>query len=588
MKELLKTLLQNVIVKLQEQDILSNEIKPNIHIERTRDKQHGDYASNIALVLAKTAGKKPRDLATLIVENLPKHSLVEEVTVAGPGFINFSLSNDAFLSIIPEILSQTSSYGCNQIEAKEKINIEFVSANPTGPLHVGHGRGAAFGAALSDLLSAYGYDVHREYYVNDAGRQMSILAVSVWLRYLESLGEKFSFPSNGYKGDYIQTIATNLKNKYDKEFYVSASEVFNNLPPDEQADGSGDKEAHIDALIEKTKSTLSQSKFQIIFNFALDAILEDIREDLAEFGVNYQEWFSERSLHDTKAIDKALAILKKNGFTYEHEGAIWFNATQFGDDKDRVLVRENGQTTYFASDVAYLLNKIERGFKQLFYIVGADHHGYVTRLKAAASALGIDPNQVHVLLVQFAVLYRGQERVPMSTRSGSFVTLRELREEIGTDAARFFYVSRKVVQHMDFDLELAKSKSNENPIYYIQYAHARICSVFRQLTEKGWLLPKSITLSGLRSLTEPAEKKLLTDLSRYTELVETAAREYEPNQIAFYLLDIAHDFHTYYNAHQFLVEDQSLRNARISLIMAVKQILNNGLSLLNVSAPEQM
>lgn len=588
MKEHLELLVRAAIKKLQEKGHLGADLDISIQIERARDRQFGDFACNIAMVLAKIAGLKPRDLASLILEHLPQSDAVKEVTIAGPGFINFFVSPTAFYGIINEILTQQDTYGHSTIGQGKSIHIEFVSANPTGPLHVGHGRGAAYGAAVADLLEASGFKVHREYYVNDAGRQMDILTVSIWLRYLESLGETLPFPSNGYRGEYINTIAAKIHASYAKTLLRDSKALFQGVPPDANSAGEGDKEAHIDGLISNAKVLLGETNYAQIFKIGLETILADIREDLAGFGIQYQEWFSERTLEESNAIQHAIEVLRASEHLYSKDGALWFHSIPFGDDKDRVLVRENGQTTYFASDIAYHLNKFERGFDQVIDVLGADHHGYVPRVRAAIQAMGYDPSKLDALLVQFAILYRGHERVQMSTRSGSFVTLRELREEVGKDAARFFYVTRKCEQHMDFDLELAKSQSNDNPVYYIQYAHARICSVFRQLTEKNLTWEKETGISALHKLQEDHEKALLVALSRYQEVLETAALAYEPHQLANFLRELANDFHTYYNAHQFLVNDSDLRNARLSLICAVRQILANGLKLLGVSSPEVM
>jgi arginyl-tRNA synthetase len=428
--------------------------------------------------------------------------------------------------------------------------------------------------------------VHREYYVNDAGRQMDILATSVYLRYLDLCGEQLTFPSNGYQGDYVWDIGASLHRKYGDSLRHSLDEVFSGIPADEPS--GGDKEIHIDALIQRTKGLLGESHYQETFNLGLDSILDNIRRDLEEFGVRYDEWFSERSLTANSSVQLAIDRLKDSGYVYEKDAALWFRSTEFGDEKDRVVVRDNGQTTYFASDIAYHMNKLERGYERVIDVWGADHHGYVPRVKAALTAIGDDAEKLDVLLVQFAVLYRGGEKVQMSTRSGEFVTLRELRQEVGNDAARFFYVMRKCEQHMDFDLDLAKSQCNDNPVYYIQYAHARIASVLRQLRDKGLQWDAASGKQNLFRLTEAHEDALMVNLSRYPELVETAAISHEPHLLAHYLRDLANDFHTYYNAHQFLVDDDALRNARLNLIQASKQIIANGLNLLGVSAPESM
>lgn len=585
MKNQLKNLLGQALSTFIQKHALDIEL-PEIQIERTKDKSHGDFAANIAMMLAKPAKMNPRQIATEIVEALPATEFVTKVEIAGPGFINFFLSAEANQKVITDVLEQGEKFGLSQVGQGKKVQVEYVSANPTGPLHVGHGRGAAYGSVVSSLLSAVGFDVHREYYVNDAGRQMDILATSVWLRYLDESGEVFTFPSNGYQGEYVRNIAGELKTEFGNQFLLSASQVFEDIPADEP-DG-GDKEMHIDALTNKAKSLLGEANYRIIFDKGLNAILNDIRDDLAEFGTEYDEWFSERSLVESGDVDKAVEVLKAAGHLYQDKGAWWFKSTAFGDEKDRVVVRDNGQATYFASDIAYHLNKYQRGFDRIIDIWGADHHGYIPRVKAAVESMQLDADKLNVLLVQFAVLYRGTEKVGMSTRSGEFVTLRELRNEVGKDAARFFYVMRGADQHMDFDLELAKSQSNDNPVYYVQYAHARVCSVFRQLAERGQDWDPDGAKQYLNKLTEPQEETLMTMLSRYPEILETAALNHTPHLLAHYLTDLARDFHTYYNAHQFIVDDVELSQARLLLVSAVRQVINNALSVMGVSAPESM
>ena len=555
-------------------------------IERARDASHGDFATNAAMVNSKAAKMRPRDLAEKLVAALPASDFISDVEIAGPGFINFRLADNAYHALVPQILEQGHSYGRSRIGAGRRVQVEFVSANPTGPLHVGHGRGAAYGAVVADLLEAVGYEVHREYYVNDAGRQMDILGTSVWLRYLELCGEAIVFPSNGYKGDYVWDIAANLHREHGDAYRHMADEVFDGVPADEPA--GGDKEAHVDGLIRRAKELLGDNRYRFVFETGLNVILDDIRDDLGLFGVFYQEWYSERSLVESGAVNKAIDRLRESGHLYEKGGAWWFRSTDFGDEKDRVVVRDNGQTTYFASDIAYHMDKLERGFDRVIDVWGADHHGYVPRVKAALQAMGGDASKLDVLLVQFAILYRGGEKAQMSTRSGEFITLRELRKEVGRDAARFFYVMRKCEQHMDFDLDLAKSQSSDNPVYYVQYAHARIHAVLRQAAEKLIDVAPSEGMQNLERLVEPHEQDLLKNLSRYPEVVEAAASNEEPHQLTHYLRDLANDFHTYYNAHQFLVDDAQLRDARIKLILAAREVLRNGLNLLGVSAPEQM
>jgi arginyl-tRNA synthetase len=418
---------------------------------------------------------------------------------------------------------------------------------------------------------------------------MDILATSVWLRYLELCGEDIDFPSNGYKGDYVWDIAATLHREHADAYRVEADQVFAGAPPDERPglDG-GDKEAHIDALITAAKHLLGDNRYRYCFELGLNTILDDIRADLAEFGVTYQEWYSERSLAERGAVNRAIERLRESGHVYEQGGALWFRSTAFGDEKDRVVVRENGQGTYFASDIAYHMDKLERGFERVIDIWGADHHGYIPRVKAALTALGDDAARLDVLLVQFAILYRGGERAQMSTRSGEFVTLRELRKEVGRDAARFFYVMRRCEQHMDFDLDLAKSQSADNPVYYVQYAHARVCSVLRQAADKGIVIDPTPGITNLELLTQDHEQALLRTLARYPEVIELAAIGHEPHLLTTYLRELANDLHTYYNAHQFLVPDADLRDARIKLILAVRQVVRNGLALVGVSAPEAM
>ena len=521
-----------------------------------------------------------------LVAALPSDDSITKVEIAGPGFINFFIDSASQFNVVKQIHELGEAFGKSQVGQGKKVQVEFVSANPTGPLHVGHGRGAAYGSAVADLLAAVGFDVQREYYVNDAGRQMDILATSVWLRYLEECGEALRFPDNGYRGEYVRTIARDLYHKVREDYRQTIDLVLEGITPDESQ--GGDKEAHIDALVNRAKTLLGTDAYREVFVAGLDSILADIRDDLAEFGVTYQEWFSEQSLVDNGAVETALARLKASGHLYEKDGATWFASSRFGDEKDRVVCRENGQYTYFASDIAYHWNKLQRGFDQMIDIWGADHHGYIPRVKAAMQALGADADKLTVLLVQFATLYRGSEKVQMSTRSGEFVTLRQLRDEVGKDAARFFYVMRKSEQHMDFDLQLATSRTNENPVYYVQYAHARVCSVFRQLAEKGFVRDTMMGMAHLGRLTEDHEAALLGTLGRYPETLERASLMYEPHQLILYLRELANDFHGYYNAHQFLVEDGHLRNARLNLIEAVKQVLANGLGLLDINAPETM
>ncbi|WP_028388244.1 arginine--tRNA ligase [Legionella fairfieldensis] len=586
MKQTVEQLLAQAVDALKLSSVIPQDITVEIKVERAKDTHHGDFATNLALMLAKPCGQPPRQMAELIINHLVSHPTVERIEIAGPGFINFFMREEARSQIIAEIIKKGECFGHNDLGSGQKVILEFVSANPTGPLHVGHGRGAAFGATLANLLTAAGFTVSCEYYVNDAGRQMNILAASVWLRYLSLAGETIVFPANGYRGEYVTAIAREVLDQYGQRFLHSWSSVQEGLPADEPQ--GGDKEIYIDALIERARILLGNEGFNLFHKQALNSVLDDIKDDLTGFGVQFDCWFSEQSLFDNGAIHKGINALKSAGHTYEKEGALWFRATDFADEKDRVLVRANGQTTYFASDVAYHWNKYDRGFDRVIDIFGADHHGYVTRVRAAVSALGHAEKELDVLLVQFAILYRGGERVQMSTRSGSFVTLRELREEVGNDAARFFYVMRKPEQHMDFDLDLAKSQSSDNPVYYIQYAHARISSVFRQLQERGLEWDEAKGLTVIEQLNTPQEVALISLLCRYSEVIMTSAKTCEPHQLAYYLRELATGLHSYYNAVQLLCKDENLRSARLCLLKAVRQILRNGLQLLGVSSPESM
>jgi len=583
MKHIVAKLVENALAGLPDLTEAASDLSIESTVERTRDPEHGDFASNIAMRLAKPARKNPREIAACIVEALANDKDVNKVDIAGPGFINFHLSLAAFYDELESILSQGDAYGRQSPKDAPKILLEFVSANPTGPLHVGHGRLASYGATVGNLLEAVGYPVSREYYVNDAGRQMDILGVSVWLRLLEKNGIEVSFPQGGYRGDYIRDIAAAIDT--DELTPTSADAVLSDLPPDAP---DGDKEAYVEALIAKAKSLLGDAGFDRVRQQSLESIRDDIENDLAEFGVTFDSWYSEQSLIKNKAIDNALAVLKKRGMLYEKDGATWFPATNFGDEKDRVVIRENGIKTYFASDIAYHFDKRERGFEHLIDILGADHHGYTTRVRAGLEAMGYKGDDLEVELIQFVTLYRNGEKMQMSTRSGEFDTLRQLRAEVGNDAARFYYVSRSNDQHLDFDLDVAKSQSSDNPVYYIQYAHARVASVFRQLSEKSLQWDRDEGRKQLGLLVEAKEKALMTSLSRYPEVVELSANNRAPQHLVHFLRDLANDFHTYYNAHAFIVDDAALRDARLYLISATRVVIANGLGILGVSAPEKM
>jgi arginyl-tRNA synthetase len=584
MKNTLISALQSAVNELFAKGVLpSSEV--NIQIDHTKDKAHGDFASNLALMLAKPAQRKPREIAELLLEHLGTHEAIRKVEIAGPGFLNFFLAPTAMHAIVQNILQHGETFGRENIGKGRKVIVEFVSSNPTGPLHVGHGRHGAYGAVVSDLLSFFGFAVHKEYYVNDAGRQMDILAVSVWLRYLELTGESFAFPVNAYKGDYVVDMAKKIIDPA-QTYHAKALDVFAGLPKDEPE--GGDKELYIDAVIERARKMLGSDKYKAIFNHSLGLILADIKADLADFGVTFDQWFSERDFTQSTIVDEHIQQLQAKNVVYELDGALWFRATAFGDEKDRVLQRANGQKTYFANDLIYHIHKFERGFDQVIDIFGSDHHGYIPRIKAGLKAFGLPVANLKCLLMQFVSLYRSGNLVQMSTRSGSFVTLRELREEVGNDAARYFYLMRKCEQPVDFDLDLAKSKSNENPVYYIQYAHARIVSVFRQLAEKGYTYHEELGLAHLELLLAPQELSLIQCLNKYAMCLQTAALQYEPHQLTNYLRELATEFHSYYNSQQFIVEDDTLRHARLALISAARQVFVNGLQLIGVSSPEVM
>ncbi len=559
-------------------DMTPSGLDVDIEFSRPKQASHGDYSCNLAMQLAKPLRRSPRDIAASLADALLASPYLEKVEIAGAGFINLFLTTSVKQQFPQYVLKGGATFGHVDVGAGKKIQVEFVSANPTGPLHVGHGRGAAFGASLANVLAAGGYTVTREYYVNDAGRQMDILALSTWLRYLELNGIAIRFPGNAYQGEYVRDMARLIHKAHAGRYVHEPDLVFEGAPLQED-----DAEALLDGLIANAKKLLGQD-YAYIHNFVLTEQLGDCRNDLMEFGVVFDTWFSEQSLFDSGAVASAVQLLEQGSYLYQQDGAKWFRSTDFGDEKDRVVQRENGQFTYFASDIAYHLNKFQRGFECVIDVWGADHHGYIPRVKGALQALALDPAKLEIALVQFAVLYRDGKKAPMSTRAGEFVTLRELRQEVGNDAARFFYVLRKSDQHLDFDLDLAKSQSNDNPVYYVQYAHARVCSVLEQWGED----PSVLVAADMSPLTNAVELSLLQKLIDYPELVEAAARELSPHLIAFYLRELAGEFHSYYNATRFLVPDIPLRLARLGLVAAIRQVLSNGLKLLGVSAPAKM
>ncbi len=557
-----------------------------ILLERPKQASHGDFASNLAMQLARELKANPRAIAERLVRELPPSPWLAQAEIAGAGFINFRLAPGAKTQVVHAVLRQGESYGRSAQGGGKKLQVEFVSANPTGPLHVGHGRGAAYGASLANLLSFAGYNVVREYYVNDAGRQMDILAVSAWLRYLALFNEVVTFPSNAYQGDYVVDMAQQIRAAHGAAYVRPAAAVLAAAPALVETPESSNREEHLDGLIAAGKDLLGEG-WAYIHQHVLTEQLADCRDDLMGFGVHFDVWFSERSLYDTGMVDKAVALLEKNGHLYEQDGAKWFRSTAFGDEKDRVVQRDNGLYTYFASDIAYHLNKLERGFDKIIDIWGADHHGYIPRVRGALQALGHDGSAtgpLEVLLVQFVSLWRGSEKVSMSTRGGQYVTLRDLRAEVGNDACRFFYMLRKSEQALDFDLELAKSQSNDNPVYYVQYAHARVCSVLAQ----SGVDVASLAQADLAALAGERELALCARIEAFPEVVADAARDYVPHAIAFYLRELAADFHSYYNAERILVDDPAQRAARLALAAALRQVLRNGLRILGVLAPESM
>ncbi len=550
-----------------------------IHLERPKNPEHGDYASNVALQLSKQLKRKPREIALEIVDAVRAEfsdGMFSPPEIAGAGFLNVRLKPAAKLQVVQRVLAEGPDYGRTRPARPEKLQVEFVSANPTGPLHVGHGRGAAYGASLASLLEFAGHRVAREFYVNDAGRQMDILALSVWLRYLQARGSVVPFPHDGYRGDYVGGIAARLADAHVARFARDA-EALPRPGPD------ADPDAALDALIAAAKALLGED-WRDLHRFALEEMLADQRDDLTQFRVEFDRWFSEQSLYDDGALARTVERLDKGGHLYRKDGALWFRSSAFGDEKDRVVQRENGQYTYFASDIAYHAGKFERGFERVIDVWGADHHGYIARVRGALAALGLAAERLTVALVQFAVLYRGGEKVAMGKRSGDFVTLRELRDEVGNDAARFFYVMRKSDQHLDFDLDLAKSESQDNPVYYVQYAHARVCSVFAQWGGD----PGQLVRAPLASLEHPRELALMQRLGEFPETIESAASDLAPHALAFYLRELAGEFHSYYNAERILLDDEAQRLGRLALCAAVRQVLANGLALLGVSAPEKM
>jgi arginyl-tRNA synthetase len=544
------------IVRKALQDVfgIAEDFEPELEIPSLA--QHGDYATNAAMVLAKSLKKNPREIAEKLSEPITSlgANILDRLEIAGPGFINFFIKKEAFRRVLPMVFEQGENFGKTDVGKGRFVQVEFVSANPTGPLHVGHGRGAAVGDALARILEASGYRVHREYYINDVGKQMNILGRSLYLRYLELLGRQIEFPEDHYRGDYMKDLA--------RDFLQEVGTKYLDIPEDEAV--------------------------PVCSKYAAQKILDGIRKDLEDFRVTYDEWFSEEKLHREGMVESAIDQLRSRGFIYEQDGAVWFKSSLFGDEKDRVIIRSNGAKTYFAADIAYHWNKMQRGFDTIIDIWGADHHGYVPRIKAVVEALGFDPKKLNIILVQLVNLLRGGQPVAMSTRAGEFVTLREVMDEVGVDAARYMFLTRRSDSPLDFDLELAKAQSSENPVYYVQYAHARISSLFAVAAERGVKLDVETAFKHLDRLEEPQEIQLTKILGEFPFVVKKSAECLEPHRIPYYLHELASTFHAYYNHHRILTDDDALTQARLALAGAIHIVLKNALKLIGLSAPDKM
>lgn len=555
MKQTIEKIVVDAALKAFESKELPSDQFPEMEIEEPRHSSHGDYSSNFAMVSAGIQKMAPRKIAESVTAHIEKSDLIEKVEIAGPGFINFFLSNEAWHPVVDKILDQDVKYGASDIGVQEKVQVEFVSANPTGPLHVGHGRGAAVGDAMARVLSFAGFDVQKEYYINDSGRQIRTLGTSVWLRLLEKAGNTIDFPDDCYQGGYIKELADQVLEQEGQEL----------LSKDEK------------------------EGIEICARFAAARILDGIKEDLDSFGVSFDCWFSEQSLYDSGRVQKAIDHFKDNGLVFEEDGALWFKTEDYGDEKNRVVVRNNGLTTYFASDVAYHMEKFERGFGRVIDVWGADHHGYIKRIEASIQASGHDSSQFDVILVQLVNLLRGGKPFQMSTRAGEFVTLKDIVDEVGKDAARFMFLSRSYDSGLDFDLEVAKQKNSDNPVYYVQYVHARISSILEKAKEQNIIDNVDFAQGkNLNLLKAPEEIVLLKKMNNFQENVEKSARTLHPHVIFTYLTGLSAAFHAYYNKHKVITEDKPLTLARLSLVLAVKKVIRNGLTLLGVSAPERM
>ena len=554
MKDRIRALLIDAARQAYEAGALPSADFPEIEIEEPKIEAHGDFSTNLAMVMAKIQKMAPRRIAEVLLAHLDAPpDLIADTDIAGPGFINFHVQPAAWAPLLQDIPAAGARYGASDIGRGRKVQVEFVSSNPTGPLHVGHGRGAAVGDAVANILSFCGYDVQREYYINDSGRQIRTLGLSVLLRYRKLQGQDVDFPEDCYQGGYIQDLAREIQSREGE------------------------------ALLDRDEETALMT----CARFAAERIIAGIRQDLLDFGVNFDQWFSEQSLYDSGRVERCIRSFRNTGQVYENEGALWFKTSAFGDEKDRVVVRGNGRTTYFASDIAYHQEKFERGFDRVIDVWGADHHGYIPRMKASVAASGIDPQRFEVILVQLVNLLRGGVPVAMSTRAGEFVTLQDVVNEVGRDAARFIFLTRNYANTLDFDLEVAKQKSNDNPVYYVQYVHARIASIRRKAVEKG-LGEADGAADSLARLDTVEDVALIKHLARYPAVVEAAARQMEPHRITFYLMNLAGAFHSYYNKQRVLVDDPITSRGRLYLVAAVQAVIRNGLTLLGVSAPERM
>lgn len=554
MRQGISGIIRDALVSAQSQGLVKAGELPQYSVETSKKEEFGDYSTNAAMLLAKIEKKAPRQIAEVIRERIAACAEVERCEVAGPGFINIFLKRSYWLSILEDIIRQGESFGRSSAGGGKKVQVEFVSANPTGPLHIGHGRGAAVGDSLANILKAAGYEVEKEYYINDVGRQMNTLGRSVFLRHQEILGKTITFPEDSYRGEYIKEVAS--------EFIAKNGERY--------------RDASEDAAV------------PVFSLFAGEVLLERIRKDLGDFGVEFDRWYSEKTLVEKGLVEATIGELEKRGHIYEDEGALWFRTTSFGDDKDRVLRKADGSRTYFASDIAYHREKVERGFSAIVDVWGADHHGYEGRVRALVKALGYDDSVLKVIFIQLVALLRNGVPVPMGKREGEFVTLRQVMDEVGVDACRFFFLMRRSDAHLDFDLELAKSQAPENPVYYVQYCHARIKSIIGFAREKGAAVPEDFDQKVLSRLDQKEEVELIKHLGSFGEVVERSAEAMEPHRVTFYLMELAGLFHPYYNKNRVVTEDPELTAARLLLCGAVATVAANGLRLLGVSAPDKM